>query len=58
MRSKEIWGIDILINYYDNVVAFDDGTPYQGQIVQSEAIADMAGLKCMYLAPEDRIAVW
>jgi putative endopeptidase len=36
-----------LIDYYDKVVAFDDGTPYQGQMVQTEAIADMAGLKCM-----------
>ena len=42
-----------LINYYDNVVAFDDGTPYQGQIVQSEAIADMAGLKCMLLMSKE-----
>ena len=36
-----------LVNYYDQVVAFDDGTPYSGQMVQTEAIADMAGLKCM-----------
>ena len=36
-----------LIDYYDQVVAFDDGTPYFGQLVQTEAIADMAGLKCM-----------
>ncbi|MCR4658037.1 MAG: M13 family metallopeptidase [Lachnospiraceae bacterium] len=36
-----------LIDYYDQVVAFDDGTPYQGQIVQTEAIADMAGMKCI-----------
>ena len=36
-----------LIDYYDQVVAFDDGTPYYGQLVQTEAIADMAGLKCM-----------
>ena len=36
-----------LIDYYDHVVAFDDGTPYQGQIVQTEAIADMAGMKCI-----------
>ena len=36
-----------LIDYYDKVVAFDDGTEYKGQMVQTEAIADMAGLKCM-----------
>ena len=36
-----------LVDYYDQVVAFDDGTPYNGQMVQTEAIADMAGLKCM-----------
>ncbi len=36
-----------LVQYYDNVIAFDDGTPYKGQLVQTEAIADMAGLKCM-----------
>ena len=38
---------DKLIAYYDSVVAFDDGTPYRGQMVQAEAIADMAGFKCM-----------
>ena len=36
-----------LVDYYDQVVAFDDGTPYYGQLVQTEAIADIAGLKCM-----------
>lgn len=36
-----------LVEYYNNVVAFDDGTPYNGQMVQTESIADMAGLKCM-----------
>lgn len=36
-----------LIDYYDRVVAFDDGTPYKGQMVQTEAIADMAGMKCI-----------
>ena len=36
-----------LVDYFDNVVAFDDGTPYSGQMVQTEAIADIAGLKCM-----------
>ena len=38
---------DKLIAYYDGIVAFDDGTPYRGQMVQTEAIADMAGFKCM-----------
>lgn len=38
---------DKLAAYYDKVVAFDDGTPYMGQLIQTEAIADMAGLKCM-----------
>ncbi|MBR6487162.1 MAG: M13 family metallopeptidase [Lachnospiraceae bacterium] len=36
-----------LVDYYDKVVAFDDGTEYHGQVVQTEAIADMAGIKCM-----------
>ncbi len=36
-----------LVAYYDNVVAFDDGTKYSGQMVQTEAIADIAGLKVM-----------
>ena len=36
-----------LVSYFDQVVAFDDGTPYQGQMVQTEAIADLTGLKCM-----------
>ncbi len=36
-----------LAAYFDQVVAFDDGTPCHGQMVQGEAIADMAGLKCM-----------
>lgn len=36
-----------LVAYYDNVVAFDDGTKYNGQMVQTEAIADIAGLKVM-----------
>ena len=38
-----------LVAYYDKVVAFDDGTAYKGQLVQTEAIADMAGLKCMLM---------
>ncbi len=44
---------DKVINYYDQVVAFDDGTKYSGQMVQTEAIADMAGLKCMLKMAEN-----
>lgn len=36
-----------LVAYYDKVVAFDDGTKYSGQMVQTEAIADIAGMKVM-----------
>lgn len=35
-----------LIDYYDTIIAFG-GYQVQGQNVQTEAIADMAGLKCM-----------
>lgn len=35
-----------LAAYYDNMVAFG-GYPVQGQSIQTEAIADMAGVKCM-----------
>ena len=38
-----------LVAYYDNVVAFDDGTKYSGQMVQTEAIADIAGMKVMLI---------
>ena len=40
---------DKLVEYYDGVVAFDDGTPIKGQLIQTEAIADMAGFKCMLI---------
>ncbi len=36
-----------LIRYYDGIVAFDEEIPYSGQLVQTEAVADMAGVKCM-----------
>ncbi len=36
-----------LAKFYDNVVTIDEDTPYHGQMVQSESIADMAGIKCM-----------
>ncbi|HAG69304.1 MAG TPA: hypothetical protein DCL38_04950 [Lachnospiraceae bacterium] len=41
-----------LVDYYDQVVGFDDGTPSNGQMVQTEAIADMAGMKCMLMMAE------
>ncbi len=34
-------------DWFDQVKAFDDGTPYPGNVVQREAIADMAGMKCI-----------
>lgn len=40
---------DKLVGYFDKVVAFDDGTPIKGQLIQTEAIADMAGFKCMLI---------
>ena len=39
-------------DYYDNIVAFDDGTPVSGRIVQTEATADMGGIKCMLMMAE------
>ncbi|MCR5487084.1 MAG: M13 family metallopeptidase [Lachnospiraceae bacterium] len=36
-----------LIDFYDQVVPFDNGTAYHGQLVQTEAIADLAGFKCL-----------
>ena len=33
----------------DGIVAFDDGTPNNGKLVQTEATADMGGVKCMLL---------
>ena len=38
-----------LVEYYDNVVAFDNRIKYSGQMVQTESIADIAGLKCMLM---------
>ena len=38
---------DKLIAFYDDVVVLDNETPYKGQMVQTEAIADLAGMKCM-----------
>ena len=36
-----------LIAWYDSVTAFDDGTACSGTLWQAEAVADMAGLKCL-----------
>ena len=38
--------IDKLIAWYDNVVAYDNGSKYEGRMVQGEAVADMGGMKC------------
>ncbi len=38
-----------LVEYFDKVVAFDNGIKYNGQMVQAESIADIAGLKCMLM---------
>ncbi|MCR5106928.1 MAG: M13 family metallopeptidase [Lachnospiraceae bacterium] len=38
-----------LIEYYDRIVPLDDGNNYNGQMVQGEVIADLAGIKCMLL---------
>ena len=35
--------------FFDGIVAFDDGTPNNGKLVQTEATADMGGVKCMLL---------
>ena len=42
-----------LIDYYDTIVPFDGGENYPGSNVQGEAIADMAGVKCMLLLAEE-----
>ena len=34
-------------SYFDNIVAYDDGTPNIGKLVQAEATADMGGIRCM-----------
>ena len=36
-----------LIDWFDHVTAFDDGTRISGVQVQTEAVADMAGMKCL-----------
>lgn len=42
-----------LAAYYDKVIAFDDGTPYHGTLVEGEAIADMAGIKSLLMIAEN-----
>ena len=42
-----------LIDYYDTMIAFG-GYHVQGQNIQTEAIADMAGLKCMLVLLEQK----
>ena len=41
-----------LADYFDNIVAFDDGTPTIGKLVEAEATADMGGIKCMLMMAE------
>lgn len=36
-----------LVDYYNTIVPFDGGENYPGSNVKTEAIADMAGMKCM-----------
>ena len=36
-------------SYFDNIVAYDDGTPNIGKLVQAEATADMGGIRCMLM---------
>ncbi|MBO7677813.1 MAG: M13 family metallopeptidase [Erysipelotrichaceae bacterium] len=33
--------------YFDGIVAFDDGTVIRGQLVQGESIADLGSMKCI-----------
>lgn len=42
-----------LIDYYNTIVPFDDGENYPGSNIQGEAIADMAGVKCMLLLAKE-----
>ena len=36
-------------DYFGKIVPFDDGTPNSGKLVNTEATADMGGIKCMLL---------
>ncbi|MBO4903846.1 MAG: M13 family metallopeptidase [Lachnospiraceae bacterium] len=44
---------DKLIEFYDRVVPLDDGSEYHGTLIQTEAIADLAGFKCMLKMAEE-----
>ena len=44
---------DKLVKFYDRVVPLDDGSEYHGTLIQTEAIADMAGFKCMLKMAEE-----
>ncbi len=41
-----------LADYFDKIVAFDDGTPNSGKLVQAEATADMGGIRVMLMLAE------
>ena len=41
-----------VIAYFDKIVPFDDGTPNSGKLVNTEATADMGGIKCVLLMAE------
>ncbi len=43
-----------LIGYYNTIVPFEDGENYPGENVQGEAIADIAGVKCMLILAKER----
>ena len=36
-------------DYFGKIVPFDDGTPNNGKLIQTEATADMGGIKCMLM---------
>ena len=44
--------VSLVTDYYDNIIAFDDGTPMSGKLVQTEATADMGGIKCLLMMAE------
>ena len=45
---------DKLVSYYTSMSAFPGlSTPYDGQLIQTEAISDMGGMKCMLALAEE-----
>ena len=38
-----------MADYFGKIVPFDDGTPNNGKLIQTEATADMGGIKCMLI---------